>query len=401
MGANGCQKLFGLIFLLITLILFGTLNKITKVFNANKALANFARYECTEASMQEIVGVDGVSGKCYSTLVDFEIRGHACSNNILTDSICGECISLEQTVQQWQHWTVEVCKNARTNQAREYNLSDPELSDQDKEDHAELARKKQCHTEDRYGWKNKLDDVKTWDFPSSELADRGKRGFFNAPPNLRLQDMDSTDNSHAAIFGGDETMFAQAKMGLAYIVAIIKTGSQPVSIYNGTLYSDANLEAARSEYEFCVGHQEALEFVGGITVNEFENLPDHGDVNHYPACDDELKAVGSYKVEAKCVGQPDEGVRVIGNIHKDSVTGETHFGPFTHMNYPDIDKFPVSLFVWEQDHTLTHDHAISNYVDDIGKIFKAVKNGLTFAMVITFLIAAACFKGNGGSSSSS
>lgn len=395
----GINQICGLAFLLITIILYLTLQKVQEVFNSNRALAQFARYECTEASMEEVVGVDSISGKCYSVLVDFEIRGKACSNNILTDSICDKCISLEQNVRQWQHWTVEVCKNARNMRSEEYDVEN--LTPEERKNYEELARKKNCHTEDRYGWRNKEGNGISWQFPSSDPIDHGRRGFFNDINNLRLQDMDSTDDTHSAIFGG--SAFDEKKMTLAYTIAMLKTGNTPVSIYNGTLYTGANnaYESQRDQHQLCIQHTEANEFIGGITTSEFENLPDFGELDEYPLCDDENKSVGTYSVEAECRGQPDAGVRVIGNIHKDDVTGKTHFGPFTHPSYADIDKFPVSMFVWEQDHTLSHDDAITNYITDISKLFKAFKNGMNTAIIFCLLICIGCLKGKGGSSSSS
>lgn len=395
MGKSDFPKKIGGLSLLSVLVMWSVLETAQKAFNVNKGLAKNARYECIDANIADL-DTDGVDGQCYSVRTNFAITTDTCSNNILSESICDKCMILNQNVEQWQEYEVEVCKNQRfqgTN-ARVFNVKDPQISDKEKEEYNEFARNQNCHTEYRYGWRGHEDNHNNiaWNFPSTSESDRGTRSFPANASALRFEDYASPSSS--MIFGG--AMWDDKYMGIAKAVAFGRTGQEQMSIWNETVfYGDAN-DASRDSFNFCIEQNEAeSNFIGGITDDEFKALPNYGDLTAYPHChldENTGQQLGTYKVRADCVGLPDADIRIIGTAKKDLNTNQWHMGPYQSPNYPDTGDIPTMMFVWEQDGALETGQAIDNYIDEISAAFLAFKNGIHGAMFFTFCFSCWCFK---------
>jgi len=299
-------------------------------------------------------------------------------------------MQLEQTVEQWQPYFVEVCRDQRSNARsgvigdgiQTYDLNSPDTTQEQRAEYEAAAKRRECHTERREGWKRQATNEHgiNWSFPSSDEQDQGRRIFNTEEAHISFKDPNS---ANTVIFG--HSSFEPKKMDRAHAVAIQRTGNSPMDIWNATdFYSQSAMNVVRDPTQFCVEHNEALELVGGLTDDQFKALPNYGSHEKYPKCSEISQANnnggqhdGTYKVEANCIGQPQANVRIVGQLVKDANNGTAHFGPYSHPNHPNVKhgdlEFPVYLFIW-QDGSLNLNDAIAAHIAELGANFKKVKN---------------------------
>lgn len=409
----GLAGLLSLMFLIGAIACYQYMVIAEKVYNANKSLANGAKYRCKDATIQELALGDGIENTCYSVVADFEIKQNTCADTVLKESVCGRCMHVNQNIQQWQDYEIQVCarsgKNVQARTFDSYDIEHGKLNKEDQEEYYDLARNQNCKTETRYGWRDHEHSFVPWDFPSSDPQDRGNRQFKTPGDKLRFQDPASSDPAHSIAFNNDGNKYAENKFKIAYDYAIGKSSSDPIHVWNATsFYGDFIKDLARDTQKLCIENGEASELNGGLTNSEFMALPDYGKETHYPLCgqdtgdskDNQNRNVGTYKISADCVGKPESHMRVIGTATKDS-NNQWQMGPYTSPESPDIENIPVMMFIWETDGSLSTSAAIDKYLQELALLFTSIKGILQACMGFNIIMMCVCGKIDKGKSSSS
>jgi len=406
---NGLAKLFSLGFLLAAIGTWQFLEAAQKTYNANKRLANAARDKCTDINLSEISDSDTIPGDCYSFRTHFQIAENVCSPNTLSESICGQCIDVTQKVQQYQEYEVQVCDKKRmggSTESRTFDLEEGDLTEEDKKEYEKLKRNQNCRQEKRYGWRSHKSPDMDWNFPSVNDEDHGNRKLSSEQHNLRFADF--ADNSHSVQFGNFyDDHYDEDKMVLSMATAYLKTGAEDMQVWNKTFYGNSE-DLSRDPYQLCLDETAAADFdADGLTDSEFQASANYGNITAYPHChlENPDMPTGTYKLSAKCNGRQQSDIRIIGTLKKNG----THWnaGPYSDSeNYPDIPfgeeaDFPVYLWVWATDGSLTTNEAIDGYLDEIAALFTLVKNTCNAIMFLCVIGCLVCGKAGEGKSSSS
>lgn len=407
----GCKLLIGLGCLAIAFGTYSFMEFSQTVFNKNKRLANHGKSVCTDINIADI-GVDTVSGNCYSVRANFKVASRTSAPNILPEAISGHCMKTMQTIQQWQHYTVEVCENRRMGgsvESRTFDFEEGDYSEDEMKDIEKFKRNSNCHQESRYGWRSQEhtdNGNPSWTFPSADQEDRGSRDFDAAPADLRFHDY--ADGSASVQFG-DWQFFDTAKMLLAHVTAHVKTGTEQIHVWNATNFDRP---------ELCIADTTAFNS-GGLSNSAFMASGGYADTAYYPTCESHLNQdqIGNYKVRGDCNGREDDDIRIVGILHKNTTNGDDwRLGPFSDAtNHPDIESslkdendnpimVPVTMFVWETDGSVSTSSAIDNHIAEMAAILAAIQQVCYFVMGFFGLVGITCIKKDGdddGSSKSS
>ena len=355
----------GLISFAIAVAAYFFLEVQQKAFNTKSRLYESGRYECVDKTITELNADSDFTSACVSFLSDFKIQNEVCSDNILSESMCGKCISMSQKVEQYQHRVKEtrVCNR----KGRNGDTIKEEYDAEDKSENAEKARSNNnCHTTytDVYEWKSNPSNAgnQAWNFPIGPNGD--------GEPGIKKIENDANNLNFVEVTDGNTQKVHFNGAGTPQNLNIIRKrtyqilGKTDMPIWNSTFYGDANLEAGRNVNEMCITSSEASNFdADGLTNSEFQALSNFGDAAYYPSCTTShpTMAVGTYRVSAECLGREASNVRVVGLIERD-VNGTLQSGGFTNPLYSNgendqyvVDDLKPFIWIWDESGASTAD----------------------------------------------